>query len=428
MRLQLVGRSAKRGRGQARRLLVLALICAGAASSHAAPVRSSAAPQAKKNGAQALADGSEGAHGPTWKISAEFSGYADSDAVYVAAPTLSVGAGDELAGWSVNGRYLVDAVSAASVDVVTSASGRWIEYRHVGALAAEVPVGGAKLAVSGGISREPDYLSIGGGGTMSVELLEKNFVPYLGVSLSRDQVGRTGEPDEFWRLMERVGVQIGATFVVGRSTIAGISVDGISERGYLGKPYRYVPLFAPGASAALAPGASPGEVNRARLDQRPADAVPDARDRLAVTGRLAHRLDGSTLRLDERLYMDGWGLWASTTDLRLMVDLGRRVIAWPHLRVHAQKGVDFWRRSYEASAAPDGSLGPPRFRTGDRELGPMATLTAGAGLRWRVSREGAAPTTLFLHVDGAYTRFFDALYITRRYGLFTAIGIETDLD
>ncbi len=368
------------------------------------------------------------AHGPTVRISGEFGGYADSDAVYVASPTVSLGVGDELAGWSLSGRYLVDAVSAASVDIVSSASGKWTEYRHVGSLAAELPAGPAKLSVSGGLSSEPDYLSIGGGATVTFDALEKNLTPFIGVSYGDDRVGRTGEPRTLWRQMQKVGAQLGATFVVNRSTIGGLSFDAIAERGYLAKPYRYVPLFAPGAAASLPPGASAADVNRLRLDQRPADALPDSRERLAVSGRIAHRGDGSTIRLDQRVYGDSWGVLASTTEARLWLDAGSRVMLGPHLRLHAQRGVTFWQRAIEATASPGGPPAPPPFRTGDRELGPLGTLTVGGGLRWRLSDANAAPLTLFLQADGAYTRFFDALYITRRLALFCAVGIDAELD
>jgi hypothetical protein len=371
----------------------------------------------------------EAKSGTSYKVSAEVGGYGDTDAVYVASPTISLGVGDQLAGWSVSGRYLVDAVSAASVDIVSSASGKWTEYRHVGSLAVDVPVGEAKLSVSGGVSREPDYLSLGGGVTVAFDLLDKNLTPFFGVSYGDDSAGRTGEPKEFWRKMQKFGAQAGATFVVDRSTIAGVTFDAISERGYLGKPYRFVPLFGPGRGAALPAGASPDEVNRARLDERPADAVPEARDRLAVTGRIAHRWDGVTLRLDERLYADTWGLVASTSELRLWLDAGSHVLLGPHVRYHGQRGVKFWQRTYEASAAAEGQRpGPPRYRTGDRELGPLGTLTAGATLRWLLTERGSNPLTFFLQVDGGQTRFFDALYITRRLAVYSAVGLEAEID
>jgi hypothetical protein len=366
--------------------------------------------------------------GPVLKLSGEMSGYGDTDAVYVASPTISFTVSDDLAGWSVGGRYLVDAVSAASVDIVSTASSKWTELRHVGAANAEIKGGGVGLAVSGSISREPDYLSVGGGGVLSFEVLDKNVTPFLGGSYTHDDVGRTGLDHRFWNTQTQVGAQGGATFVVDRGTIASISMDAIFERGYLAKPYRYIPLFAPGVAAEVGPGASTARVNRLRIDQRPVDAVPNARDRFALTGRIAHRFDGSTIRFDERAYRDSWGLLASTSDLRYVIDLGSRVEVWPHVRVHAQQGVDFWQRAFEAVPGPDGHLGPPQFRSGDRELGPLATATLGLGLRWRLSSAGAPPWILFVQGEGMVTRYRDALYITERRALFTTIGLEVDVN
>jgi hypothetical protein len=371
-------------------------------------------------------EASPAASGTAVKLSAEVSGYGDSDAVFVASPTVSASVGDDVAGWSVSGRYLVDAVSAASVDIVSSASGKWTELRHVGSGAAAMKAGSVGLSLSGGFSHEPDYLSIGGGGTISVETLDKNLTPFVGFSYSHDDVGRTGFPKSTWEELRRLGGQAGATVVVDRSTIGGFTVDAIFERGYLAKPYRYVPLFAPGSAAQVPAGASIADVNRLRLDARPADALPDARDRFAVTGRLAHRFEASTFRIDERLYRDSWGALASTTDARHTVDIGTRLLVWPHLRLHGQRGVEFWQRAYEASAGGDGGLGVPRYRTGDRELGPLVTATLGLGLRFRLSGDGAPPWVLFFQADAIYTRYFDALYLTARRAVFSATGLELE--
>jgi hypothetical protein len=221
-----------------------------------------------------------------------------------------------------------------------------------------------------------------------------------------------------------VGVQLGATFVVNRTTIASISGDLILERGYLAKPYRYVPLFAPGVGAMVPPGASVELVNQLRIDQRPADALPDARDRFAVSGRIAHRLDSSTIRLDERLYRDSWGLTASTTDARYTVDAGSRLALGPHVRFHVQHAIDFWQRAYEATLVPGGTLAIPRYRTGDRELGPLKTVTAGAGARFLLSTDLHAPWALTLQLEGIYTAFEDALYLKSRRALFANLLLD----
>src|SRR5688572_1506917 len=60
----------------------------------------------------------------------EFSGYADTDAVSVVTPAIEATLKNPLAGWSATGSYLVDVVSAASVDIVSTASTHWTEVRH----------------------------------------------------------------------------------------------------------------------------------------------------------------------------------------------------------------------------------------------------------------------------------------------------------
>ncbi len=368
------------------------------------------------------------AGGPTAKAAVEASVYSDTDAVRVWTPTISGTVADETAGWSINGRYLVDAVSAASVDVVSAASGKWFEYRHVGSGAIDYKTGGVGLSLSGGISREPDYISIGGGGSISVELMNKNVTPSLGISGGHDIVGRTGLPAQYWQTMNQVGLQPGVTFVVGRSTIAAITFDGLFQRGYLAKPYRYVPIFSPEEAEKIGPGATVDEVNLRRLDARPIDQLPAARDRYALTGRLAHRFDHSTLRVDERLYTDSWNLRASTTDLNLYLDAGRRFLLWPHIRFHGQQAISLWQRAYQGVLDPDGNLiGIPRYRTGDRELGSLYTVTLGGGLRFLLTTETRVPWAVTLTVDAARTRFLDALYITKRHTVFTALNLEAGL-
>jgi hypothetical protein len=366
--------------------------------------------------------------GVSVSASSAVSAYSDTDSVHVITPTIAGGVKDDVAGWSVGGRYLVDAVSAASVDIVSTASGRWKEVRNVGSGEAEMKAGDVGIGVAGGFSHEPDYLSLSGGGTVSVDLLDKNVTPFIGGSYEHDDVGRTGLAKEYWHTLQKGTVQLGVTFVVDRSTIAAITFDGIFERGYLAKPYRYIPLFAPGVAALVQPGASVTEVNALRLDLRPADALPDARDRYALSGRIAHRFESSTLRADQRLYHDDWGMSASTTDARLLLDAGERFLVWPHARFHAQRGIDFWQRAYTAAIAPDGTPTIPRYRTGDREDGPLYALTAGGGARALLIRGRRQSWSLTFEMEGIFSRYLDALYITQRRALFGNLSLEATFD
>jgi hypothetical protein len=362
--------------------------------------------------------------GPSAHASIETSGYLDSDHVNVLSPSVAVGLSDEVAGWSVNGHYLVDVVSAASVDIVSTASPHWTEVRHVGGMSGSVAFEPVTVGAVGVISREPDYLSITGGGTLSIDLFEKNVTPYFAFSREQDSIGRTDLPHEYWKDKHVTNVQAGVTLVLGRPTIASVQVDGSFERGYLAKPYRYVPLFAPGQAASVGPGASIDEVNRLRLNMRAIEQLPNARDRYALSGHLAHRGTGTTLRLDERLYADSWGLLAATSELRYIIDVSRRLEIWPHVRHHIQGAVNFWQRAYEAIPGPDGSLGVPVFRTGDRELGPLQIIVLGAGARLKLANSPGSQWDLVWELDVGRTSFTDQLYITERRMAYSTLALE----
>jgi hypothetical protein len=362
----------------------------------------------------------------TTKASTEVSGYADTDHIFVASPSIAASIADPLEGWTIGGHYLVDVVSAASVDIVSTASSKWTELRHAGSAEGSLKEGDLTTAVSGVFSSEPDYLSLAGGGTLTLDLLNKNVTPFLGFSYSQDQVGRHGLPTQFWKNKQTTSGQLGITFVVDRATIASLQSDAIVESGYLAKPYRYVPIFAPGDSALVRAGASIADVNRIRIDQRPIEQLPNVRHRFSLTGRIAHRSEDATLRLDERLYGDSWGLWASTSELRYMLDVGRRFMIWPHLRFHFQNAVSFWQRAYEVTIGPDGSLGLPVIRTGDRELSPLYTATGGGGMRLKLVDDLHNPWSLVLEVDGSYTRYLNAIYISERFAVFSTFAIETE--
>ncbi|MDP9149105.1 MAG: DUF3570 domain-containing protein [Myxococcota bacterium] len=360
------------------------------------------------------------------KGSTEVSGYADTDHVFVASPSIAATVADEVAGWAVGGHYLVDVVSAASVDIVSTASSKWTEVRHAGSAEGSVKLGDFAVGASGVFSSEPDYLSFAGGGTLSLDLLEKNVTPFVGFSYAQDQVGRTGLPRELWRGKQTLSGQVGVTFVVDRSTIASLQGDAIAETGYLAKPYRYVPLFSPAAAASLGAGASITMVNAVRVDQRTAEQLPNARHRFAITSRVAHRLAGSTLRVDERAYADTWGMLASTTDFRFLFDVGRRLTLWPHVRFHAQSQASFWERAYQVLPSTNGALGIPTLRTGDRELSPLLTGTGGGGARLKLVDDLRRPWSLVLEIDGSYTRYLDALYLTERGAVFSTLAVEAE--
>jgi hypothetical protein len=357
------------------------------------------------------------------RAASDFAAYADSDHVFVLTPSLSATISKPTAGWSVGGQYLVDAVSAASVDIVSTASRNWREIRQAGALDASYKPGAFGLAAHGALSVEPDYTGWSAGAVASQDVLDQNVTLSLGFSHGHDVAGRSGTPfSVFSRTLDRENVKGGATLVLDAATLATCMLDVSIEHGDPSKPYRYIPLFAPGV--AVPRGASIDQVNELRTSARPLEQLPLQRDRFALAAGVAHRFDTATLRVDERLYADTWALLATTTDARYLIDWGRSVELGPHLRLHAQTAVNFWQRGYVLHPGFD----VPALRTGDRELGSLLAGTLGMTVRFRLGPAGYPDQwRLGLDINVAETRYLDALYLTRRLSAYSALSLEAQL-
>jgi hypothetical protein len=357
------------------------------------------------------------------RASSDVGAYADSDHVYVLTPSVSATVAKPIAGWSVGGQYLLDVVSAASVDIVSTASRHWQEVRQAGTFDGSYKPGTFGVAAAGVYSTEPDYQSWTAGGSVTQDLLDQNATLLFGFSHGHDVAGRSGTHfSVFARRLDRESMKAGLTLVLDPSTIASFMVDGVVEHGDPSKPYRYIPLFAPGTAVPL--GASIEQVTALRVSARPLEQLPLSRDRFALSLRIAHRFSASTLRVDERLYADSWALAATSTDARYLLDLGRRVELGPHLRVHAQTAASFWQRAYILRPGFD----YPALRTGDRELGPLVGMTVGWTFRF-----GLGPASnpnewrLGWDMNLSETRYLDDLYITGRLSALGVLSLEAQL-
>jgi hypothetical protein len=364
----------------------------------------------------------------TKTASFEMAAYDDSDHVTVFTPSVALGI-QNVSGAALHATYLVDVVSAASADIVSTASSRWQEVRHAGSLSADYKPHDLGITAGASISREPDYLSYGAYATVTKDFDEKNWTLFFGYGFSHDRIGRCGDNgvctsfSVFSRELQRGSFNGGVDFVVNDSSLASVVADVVIENGDQSKPYRYIPMFSPTVAPIVTKGAAIDWVNANRLPERPLEQLPLSRQRFSLTGRYAHRFEESTLRLEERVYRDTWGLLASSSDARWIFDLGRRFAVWPHARFHVQSSVSFWQLAYVSAPAPAWNL--PEYRTGDRELGPLWTTEGGFGIKWYLG--GAADPqqwALQLTGDAMYTAFLDDLYMTRRVAGLSALSFE----
>ncbi len=359
------------------------------------------------------------------KASLDTTAYTDTDHVSVVTPVVSAEVGDREGAWKVHGQYLVDVISAASVDIVSTASQRWHEVRQAGNLGAGYKPKDFGADVSAAISREPDYHSIAGGGNLVWDFDDKNGTALLGYSYDHDTIGRTGTPFSVYSHALAVHTLAGGiTLTLNRAAVLALVSDVIIESGDQSKPYRYIPMFSPDVAPTIAKGASISVVNAERLPDRPLENLPDSRDRYSLTARFGYRFAHGTLRADERLYTDTWRLHATTTELRYYANLSRRLMVWPLVRVHAQNGVYFWSRAY-VSQFGSGGFELPTYRTGDRELGPLFSITGGLGGSFGIG-PASDPSLLSIRAQADYvgTEFLDDLYVKSRGSVLGTLGLD----
>jgi tetratricopeptide (TPR) repeat protein len=362
-------------------------------------------------------------------LALDMSGYLDTTAVRVLTPAIRASVASPTAGWNVGASYLIDVVTAASPDVVSTASRRFADTRHAATLTGGYQPGVVGVQGYGDISSEHDYVSRTLGLAANVQLLEKQLTPQLGYAHTWDTIGRAGTGyDVFHHTLLVEELSAGATIIMSPTSLLVLGTSVALESGDQSKTYRYIPLFEPGVSVPA--GASADVVNRTRLPSKPLEQLPLDRQRFSVGGRLLVRTKPTTtLRLEERVYSDTWGIKASSTDARYMIDMNQRLRVWPHGRLHVQSGASFYKRVYGAEAKSADVLAIPEFRTTDRELSPMFGVTLGGGVRFALT-DPAQKLQLAIvgTADGLFNYYFNTLYLRSRLAGYGTIGLEADFE
>lgn len=357
----------------------------------------------------------------------EVGGYHDTQHVDVVTPAFYASIESPTGGWGVSGSILVDVVTAASADIVATASPRWREVRYVPSLGGHKKFGDVDLSLRGTVSKEPDYLATSVGTGISVDLRQKTITPALRYDFSYDLSGRSGSPLSSFKPIMRHGIEASTTFVLDKATVFAATFTAVLESGDSSKPYRYIPMFDKDTADIVPAGLVIETVNENRLPMRVLEQLPTSRQRWALAGLLAHRFSRSTLRAEERLYIDNWGLKATTTALQYLIDVHERVRIWPALRANLQTAASFWQLAYTATPDKSGvGFTVPALRTGDRELGPLVGLTFGAGARFALGEKKNWALGITGNVN--YTRFLDHLFLLDRLAYFGATTVEVDLE
>jgi len=251
-------------------------------------------------------------------------------------------------GLSLDGEYLLDSVTSASVAAGALTDSGFTERRNDASLGAayEFDLGEAALALSlhGTFSKEPDYRSLSGSFGAALSLNDRASVLRFSLGYLHDDVGqvfRTGtgaRPDpmggvagSFSENLEAFTSSAGLDQVLTPTLTASVSYDFGRVSGFLASPYRRL-LLADGT--------------------RRAENHPDLRLRHTVSGRLAWyvRATHSAIHVAYRAYVDSWRIAAITPEVRLYQELGGHRTLRLRYRYYAQNRASFYKPADQYTA------------------------------------------------------------------------------
>jgi hypothetical protein len=255
---------------------------------------------------------------------------------------------------SLSAQYVVDAVSNASIDVVTTAS-PYKETRTAIEVGAQTVVRDSKLQVSASRSREPDYVATNFNFDAVHEVFGGMTTVSLGFSRGSDKVGKKGTPgyfDDALHWQYRAGV----TQILTSRWLLGVNAEALADSGYLGSPYRVARVFGAGV----------------------AERHPRTRSGRAVKLRTAYDtgelLARSAVRAEYRAYWDNWKIRAGTTEFGFSKYLGERFLLDTTLRLYSQSKALFYSDNAQAET---------EFVSRNRQLSAFTSTGIGAKLSYR---------------------------------------------
>ncbi len=296
---------------------------------------------------EALAQGA-GTQEEAWsgEVVSRYLLYADDDAT-----TVSTGVVDAKLQLpqevQMGAHFLLDAVSSASVDVVSAATERWTETRGELGIRASRPVAGSEFGLGYVRSMEEDWTSDTLQLGIGRDFFQRNFRVESKVGVVQNQIGRASDP-VFEEEMQALFADLGVSQLLDPKSRVGLSYGLQSADGYQSSVYRYV---------------------QARDGTRKPETHPENRLRQSISGYALRELHPLlTARLQYRFYFDDWGIRSHTAELRLRVDLSDSFFIGWHARGYQQSDADFYRKEY---------LQNQKYMSADRELSRFWNVGSG---------------------------------------------------
>jgi len=273
---------------------------------------------------------------------------------------------------SLSAQYYVDAVSNASIDVVTTAS-PFKETRKAYEFGIDTVV--RDTTISGSVSRssEPDYVADAAGLDVAHEIFGGMTTFSLGFTRAADDVGKKGIPG-FIDKANHWQYRTGITQILTPRWLVSLNGEAVSDSGYLGSPYRAARVFG-----AAVPERNPRTRTSRAVKLR---TIYD-------TGELLPR---SSVRAEYRRYWDTWDIKAGTFEFGGSKYVGESFLVDALLRLYSQDKALFYSDNAQAETT---------YVSRNRQLSTFKSTSFGGKVTYTYPRLPAGYDVKFI---GSYER------------------------
>ncbi|WP_444911727.1 DUF3570 domain-containing protein [Microbulbifer sp. PAAF003] len=295
---------------------------------------------------------------------------------------------------SLSANYYVDMISGASIDVEATAS-EYSEQRDEYSLGADYLVDKTTISVGYTNSSENDYEAQTVAFGISQGFFGDLSTIDLRVSYGSDDVFRNGD-DNFAEEAQHRRYAFSWNQILTQKLIAEVSVETVSDEGYLNNPYRSVRYLDEASGTGFS---------------YQAEVYPRTRNSDAVALRAKYRLPyRAAIKGEYRHYADSWGIVADNVEFRY-THPWKEQDEWVFegkIRYYQQSSADFYSDLFPY-------LNATNFRARDKELSNFTTLALGLGVSYELPRRWSLlnrRNTINLYWDHILFDYDDFLDVT----------------
>ena len=313
--------------------------------------------------------------------------------------------------FAVEANYFVDTVSGASVDVLSNASvikderkqkSGTVEYLH----------DKTTYSLSFINSTERDYISNTTHFSLSQDMFGDLTTLTLGWARTRDQVGENNgtanTPVVTWLgHAESQSYDVGLSQILTKNLIAGLTLEVITDDGYLANPYRSTRYLDPGNAKGYSLA---GQV------------YPNTRTSTSVQGQAKYYLPyRAAVTGSYRYFRDTWGVSANTYELDYTHPISNLWILEGRLRYYKQGHASFYSDLFPYADSQN-------FTARDQDLASGENTTIGVKATyaflpdgWKIFKRGTVTVDLS-RIQYHYLDFRDI----RDYGVANGYPVGTE--